>query len=46
MIGRDLRKYYARRASEYERVYAKPERQGDIARLRSCAASYRTMRGM
>jgi SAM-dependent methyltransferase len=33
MIGRDLREYYARRASEYERVYAKPERQGDLARL-------------
>jgi hypothetical protein len=33
MIGRDLRAYYARRASEYERVYAKPERQGDLARL-------------
>jgi demethylmenaquinone methyltransferase/2-methoxy-6-polyprenyl-1,4-benzoquinol methylase len=33
MIGRDLREYYARRASEYERVYTKPERQGDLARL-------------
>jgi demethylmenaquinone methyltransferase/2-methoxy-6-polyprenyl-1,4-benzoquinol methylase len=33
LIGRDLREYYARRASEYERVYAKPERQGDLARL-------------
>jgi SAM-dependent methyltransferase len=33
MIGRDLREYYARRASEYERVYAKPERQEDLARL-------------
>ena len=33
MIGRDLREYYARRAREYERVYAKPERQGDLARL-------------
>jgi demethylmenaquinone methyltransferase/2-methoxy-6-polyprenyl-1,4-benzoquinol methylase len=29
-----LRSYYAQRAAEYERVYAKPERQGDIARLR------------
>lgn len=29
-----LRAYYARRAAEYERVYAKPERQADLARLR------------
>lgn len=27
--------YYARRAAEYERIYAKPERQADLARLRS-----------
>jgi SAM-dependent methyltransferase len=26
----DLRTYYARRAHEYERVYAKPERQSDL----------------
>lgn len=26
--------YYARRASEYERIYAKPERQADLAVLR------------
>jgi demethylmenaquinone methyltransferase/2-methoxy-6-polyprenyl-1,4-benzoquinol methylase len=26
--------YYARRAREYERIYAKPERQADLARLR------------
>jgi SAM-dependent methyltransferase len=30
-----LADYYARRAAEYERVYAKPERQGDLARLRA-----------
>ena len=29
-----LRAYYARRAAEYERIYAKPERQSDLARLR------------
>lgn len=29
----DLRVYYAQRAHEYEQVYAKPERQEDIARL-------------
>jgi ubiquinone/menaquinone biosynthesis C-methylase UbiE len=26
--------YYARRAAEYERIYAKPERQADLARMR------------
>ncbi|HSH92798.1 MAG TPA: class I SAM-dependent methyltransferase, partial [Roseimicrobium sp.] len=26
--------YYSRRAAEYERIYHKPERQGDLARLR------------
>lgn len=26
--------YYARRAAEYERIYAKPERQPDLARMR------------
>src|SRR5712692_10327984 len=32
--NREMREYYARRAVEYERVYAKPERQDDLARLR------------
>lgn len=27
--------YYARRAAEYEKIYDKPERQADLARLRS-----------
>ena len=27
--------YYARRAAEYERIYDKPERQADLARLRA-----------
>src|ERR687896_339602 len=26
--------YYARRAAEYEAIYAKPERQADLARMR------------
>ena len=30
-----LADYYARRAAEYERIYAKPERQADLAALRS-----------
>jgi demethylmenaquinone methyltransferase/2-methoxy-6-polyprenyl-1,4-benzoquinol methylase len=29
-----LAEYYAKRAAEYERVYAKPERQADLAALR------------
>jgi ubiquinone/menaquinone biosynthesis C-methylase UbiE len=29
----DLRHYYARRAAEYERVYAKPERQADLREM-------------
>jgi SAM-dependent methyltransferase len=29
-----MEEYYARRAAEYERVYAMPERQSDLARLR------------
>ena len=28
-----MKDYYARRAAEYERIYAKPERQADLARL-------------
>jgi demethylmenaquinone methyltransferase/2-methoxy-6-polyprenyl-1,4-benzoquinol methylase len=31
----DLAKYYAERAHEYEKIYLKPERQTDIARLKS-----------
>lgn len=29
-----MQAYYARRAAEYESIYAKPERQADLARLR------------
>ena len=29
-----LQDYYARRARQYERIYSKPERQADLARLR------------
>lgn len=31
----DLAQYYAKRAAEYERIYAKPERQADLAALRA-----------
>jgi SAM-dependent methyltransferase len=34
-----LKDYYARRANEYERIYAKPERQADLARLRDSVPS-------
>ena len=30
----NLEQYYARRASEYERIYAKPERQADLSALK------------
>ena len=30
-----LEAYYAQRAAEYEKIYAKPERQADLARMRS-----------
>jgi ubiquinone/menaquinone biosynthesis C-methylase UbiE len=31
----NLAAYYAKRAAEYERIYAKPERQADLGRLRT-----------
>ncbi len=31
----DMRRYYALRAREYERIYAKPERQADIAAVKA-----------
>lgn len=31
----DLAAYYARRAAEYERIYARPERQSDLSALRA-----------
>ena len=31
----DMVTYYRQRATEYERVYAKPERQSDLVRLRA-----------
>ena len=33
-LENDLAAYYARRAAEYERIYAKPERQQELAALR------------
>lgn len=38
----DMVDYYARRAGEYERIYARPERQADLRCLReTCAAVFR-----
>lgn len=34
MLNQDLAEYYAKRAPEYEAIYAKPERQEDLAILR------------
>jgi ubiquinone/menaquinone biosynthesis C-methylase UbiE len=34
-----LTAYYAKRAAEYERIYAKPERQADLAKLRERIAA-------
>ncbi|HEY5168409.1 MAG TPA: methyltransferase domain-containing protein [Thermoleophilia bacterium] len=41
MVGVDseLRRYYAERAAEYDLVYEKPERQADLAALRSWVPS-------
>jgi hypothetical protein len=33
-----LVEYHTERAAEYERIYAKPERQGDLATLRVASA--------
>lgn len=35
MAAEELLDYYARRAHEYEQIYAKPERQPDLARVRA-----------
>jgi demethylmenaquinone methyltransferase/2-methoxy-6-polyprenyl-1,4-benzoquinol methylase len=36
----DMVRYYAERAAEYERIYALPERQDDLARLREVVAEF------
>ncbi len=38
--GSDMAGYYAARAAEYEAIYAKPERQEDLARLRDLVPEY------
>ena len=35
----NLQTYYAKRAAEYERIYARPERQADLGRLRARIAA-------
>jgi SAM-dependent methyltransferase len=39
-MDEDLRRYYALRAAEYEAIYARPERQADLATLRAEAAAF------
>ena len=41
-----LAAYYAARAREYERIYAKPERQADLARLRELIPGYLARRSV
>ena len=41
-----MREYYAARAAEYERIYDKPERQADLARLRTLIPQYFTDRNV
>ena len=31
----DMQRYYAQRVHEYERIYAKPERQADLAAIKA-----------
>jgi len=38
MTKADITEYYARRAAEYERIYLKPERQGDLKNLQALLA--------
>jgi ubiquinone/menaquinone biosynthesis C-methylase UbiE len=39
-MNNDLVGYYSQRANEYERIYAKPERQEDLSRLRDHLGSF------
>ena len=39
-----LAAYYAARAREYERIYDRPERQADLARMKDLVPSYFTGR--
>ena len=38
--GGDMKQYYAQRAAEYERIYAIPERQPDLQRLREALSDF------
>jgi ubiquinone/menaquinone biosynthesis C-methylase UbiE len=39
-MNNDLVEYYSQRANEYERIYARPERQEDLSRLRDRLGSF------
>ncbi len=38
MMKTEMTDYYAKRASEYERIYQKPERQEDLRQLQATVA--------
>ena len=42
--GNGIEEYYARRAREYERIYAIPERQADLRRLREWVLDFAASR--
>jgi demethylmenaquinone methyltransferase/2-methoxy-6-polyprenyl-1,4-benzoquinol methylase len=46
MADTALPDYYARRAAEYERIYAKPERQVELAQLKPLVRDYLTGRNV
>ena len=40
MMNKRMESYYARRAAEYDRIYEKPERQSDLAELKSTLSTH------
>jgi ubiquinone/menaquinone biosynthesis C-methylase UbiE len=40
MMNKRMETYYARRAAEYDRIYEKPERQSDLAELKSSLSTH------
>jgi ubiquinone/menaquinone biosynthesis C-methylase UbiE len=40
MMNKRMESYYARRAAEYDRIYEKPERQSDLADLKTTLSTY------
>src|SRR5688572_19001903 len=40
VVKSELHTYYSKRAGEYERIYEKPERQSDLAKLKDVVRSF------